>query len=216
VETNSILLLAVKLAVAEREGAMDVEEAEEEEEDAVTVDMTFAHLIPNIRILLPASYVKPPPFPPCLSLSLLCRPFSHRVALQDTQTEGGVRRLKMFQDCENKNLASQIENRKIEISIQSSIHRDGQLFHPFHIPTSLRTHRHTDTHPYRDAIQKCLNERIIPPFFSFLFSSSSSDLLFLRQTKKRKTKKYKTRTTEEVVRPHTHTHTETPVFQEKK
>ncbi len=68
-ETNSILLLAVKLAVAEREGAMDVEEAEEEEEeDAVTVDMTFAHLIPNIRILLPASYVKPPPFPPSLSL----------------------------------------------------------------------------------------------------------------------------------------------------
>jgi hypothetical protein len=76
VETNSILLLAVKLAVAEREGAMDVEEAEEEEEDAVTVDMTFAHLIPNIRILLPASYVKPPPFPPSLSLSLVPPLFS--------------------------------------------------------------------------------------------------------------------------------------------
>lgn len=57
---------------AEREGAMDVddEEQEEEEEEAVIVDMTFAHLIPNIRILLPASNVKPPPFPPSLSLSL--------------------------------------------------------------------------------------------------------------------------------------------------
>jgi hypothetical protein len=57
-DTKSILLLAVRLAVAaEREGAMDVddEEEEEEEEEAVIVDMTFAHLIPNIRILLPAS-----------------------------------------------------------------------------------------------------------------------------------------------------------------
>lgn len=89
-ETNSILLLAVKLAVAEREGAMDVEEAEEEEEeDAVTVDMTFAHLIPNIRILLPASNVKPPPFPPLLSLSLSLEPPLFSPSGSPRHTNGG-------------------------------------------------------------------------------------------------------------------------------
>ena len=42
VSASSILLLAVKLAWVEREGAMADEEA--------VVDMTFAHLIPDIRI----------------------------------------------------------------------------------------------------------------------------------------------------------------------